>query len=68
MTNLKPCPFCGGEAEIVNENINLCYDPERLDFRFVSCKVCDVLTSPETSHIEGQIKAWNTRVGESDDT
>lgn len=47
---LKPCPFCGGEAELDSDD--LCY--------WVNCKKCGA--SVDTSYIEEDVaKEWNKR-------
>ena len=63
MAELKPCPFCGGEAE-VNE--------DRLDgytIFIVSCENSKCPVIVETMHRAGNtkaqaIEAWNRRAGE----
>ena len=49
---LKPCPFCGGEAEVEGERIF-----------WVSCQKCWVETSSFNT-LEEAIEAWNRRVCE----
>ena len=58
MSNLKPCPFCGGEAQTTLRNIGdsgedfwsvECFDPE------CGCDFCLYTTEAEA------IEAWNTR-------
>lgn len=51
-TKLKPCPFCGSEAEIPKKNFG------RLTI--VRCPVCDIRTPPSLDE-EKAIKAWNRR-------
>lgn len=54
MSELKPCPFCGGEAEIMGY---------RYDCKWIICKKCMAETAAyETS--EQAIAAWNRRAGE----
>lgn len=48
--NLKPCPFCGGEAEIDNFAGVEC----------VVCKNCRVIMLAE-SNKEAMVQAWNRR-------
>lgn len=48
---LKPCPFCGGEAKI--------YRPDDGSL-FIGCKIGCVNQEPFAAE-EGAIKAWNTR-------
>lgn len=80
MDNLKPCPFCGGEAEfrlIRTDNGN-----STLEFQFrISCKVCrmgnysvvnrvrinfnsDGKLYFDTDERERAIEAWNRRVND----
>lgn len=49
---LKPCPFCGGEAEsVINEYLR--------GFTYIECHECGARGS--TSKERQAIKAWNTR-------
>lgn len=53
MSELKPCPFCGGAAQLnntVDEN----------DF-YVSCDVCEIQQVGEHT-MEEAVRLWNTRV------
>ena len=52
MSEIKPCPFCGGEAKL----IGLAEAPEA----YVDCTKC----CPMSNSDEGAIKKWNTRHGE----
>lgn len=52
MSELKPCPFCGGEARVNAYGFNQ-YS--------VECKICWAET-PRKSGIENAIEAWNRRV------
>lgn len=57
MNKLKPCPFCGGEAEITK---NICAV-------YIRCKDCKSTTAAFTAMIEtcalnDAIEAWNRRV------
>ena len=61
MTELKPCPFCGGEAELSGG----CFDGESTSY--VMCKKCAsqgefFFVSPKYASAEKAIKAWNRRV------
>lgn len=65
MNELKPCPFCGGEAYICKENIP--YHPTSYA---VDCgnDRCDV--DPSTDFFEDKekaIEAWNRRVKDEKD-
>lgn len=59
MTELKPCPFCGGEAELC---VNLEYENA-----YVACKNCDAIGKVASSNYNGPdykyhaISAWNKR-------
>ena len=60
MTELKPCPFCGGEAIARRDETGCRY--------VVACKECPVIVGNfwYTEKTDA-IKAWNRRVGEADD-
>lgn len=47
MTELKPCPYCGGSAAIYNTNTV-----------FVECKDCHA-SGPYKKTVQSAIKAWN---------
>lgn len=58
MDNLKPCPFCGGEAE------HEIFDDGFFIYCRVECKPCGVMmTKAYTTGNEG-ITAWNRRVND----
>ena len=46
---LKPCPFCGGTAEIIPEG----------DYHEVTCMDCGVARQGHT--YDDAVNAWNTR-------
>ncbi len=48
---LKRCPFCGGEAQVINLGFNQ---------YLISCKDCWAETIPTTG-FENTITKWNTR-------
>lgn len=55
MTELKPCPFCGGEAELNLLLGNYC----------VTCKSCMGAIFPAAGMTEEEaIELWNRRAGE----
>lgn len=58
MEELKPCPFCGGEA------VRKCIFPNR--YFFVECKNCHV-SLPFKGTKEEAIEAWNRRVNRCQD-
>lgn len=51
MSDLKPCPFCGGRNQRVKSSGRWGY--------FVSCACCAV--GPSAQSREDAIAAWNTR-------
>ena len=55
---LKPCPFCGGEADLEHYTVGSWDDPEdRYDVNCLSC-----LASIESKSTEAEaIEAWNRR-------
>ena len=58
MTELKPCPFCGGKARIVENDP---FGSQRKEFRCygVICNGCDAHFWKNTE--EEAIDAWNRR-------
>ncbi|QDP61507.1 MAG: hypothetical protein Unbinned8596contig1000_20 [Prokaryotic dsDNA virus sp.] len=65
MTNLKPCPFCGGQAELIQS------EPSNANFNkgAVHCGVacfnfgCQVMPYPKLWQVneEEAVIAWNAR-------
>lgn len=53
--NLKPCPLCGGEAELHDSQRN-----PRVPMWWVRCKLCGA-TSATHSTKEKAVAAWNWR-------
>ena len=60
MTKLKPCPFCGGEAEEVHATANKLFNPTA--YYYIKCKSCDSLGKPELVP-KHAAAAWNSRTG-----
>lgn len=66
MDELKPCPFCGGKAKIINY-IDSRFFPT-VNKAYVKCIKChssgDVFKQKNNSidYIEEAIEAWNRRV------
>ena len=67
MTDLKPCPFCGGKAEIREKRVHVA-DWFGKDYRVmyrVACKKCKANTGGYAAGIEGKewtaIERWNRR-------
>ena len=69
MAELKPCPFCGGEAkthvcaELDNEVLKIIYG----DKIGVHCGKCGIATLPFTTEAEA-IDAWNRRTEDGERT
>ena len=64
MRELKPCPFCGGEAYICKENI-----PYQPTLYAVDCGNDDCQVAPSTDFFTDKAKAietWNRRVTDDD--
>lgn len=60
-TALKPCPFCGGEAAVM-ETWAYGYAEKH-----VQCKKCDISTPSVPFRQKGTaVRKWNRRVGEMD--
>ena len=55
---LKPCPFCGGEAEEQFEDAGTVH-PSQTERSSVYCPKCDALING--GELEETRKAWNTR-------
>ena len=53
-TDLKPCPFCGGEAQLKED--------KRLNMWYVTCPSCKVETDVDKTQ-EKPIAVWNKRNG-----
>jgi Lar family restriction alleviation protein len=59
MVELKPCPFCGGEAALKEMAP---YPNQAPDRWFVTCEACDVLPDSAWDEPKAEaIAAWNTR-------
>lgn len=55
MSELKPCPFCGGKSECITN-----YEYGKARGAFCSCKKCGITQKIYASR-QGAIKAWNRR-------
>lgn len=60
MYELKPCPFCGGEAGVVRH----AYDA-RNDVFGVECTVCGCSTQQNYKHRLGAVGVWNRRASDA---
>ena len=82
MNKLKPCPFCGGEATLIQKSSGYMIEPIVIKNAFVAgCESCDIYTQAFESEIyqttDGEVhinstgvgeavEAWNRRVGEQE--
>ena len=55
--NLKPCPFCGGEAILVKDFSSF------KDWTYVRCKECGAATAVSGNAFKA-LDLWNKRVEE----
>lgn len=60
MAELKPCPFCGGEANLVKRKFKTGFYPSGGTY-YVHCKVRCITTQPRRK-AEDVIELWNRRV------
>ena len=73
MSDLKPCPFCGGEARVVLRDVEPQGDPyygEKME-RFVQCQSCAAVVFNKYWHDgfyskDDAVSAWNTRALEAE--
>ena len=59
MTELKPCPFCGGEVNLYSAR-----DPKKATMIACIDRDCFAMVSMCTHDEEETIRRWNKRVGE----
>lgn len=57
--NLKPCPFCGGQA-----SVQMMFHSMLSNEYFVKCKKCGAETERYYKGRYGAVKAWNRRYEE----
>lgn len=83
MNKSKPCPCCGGEAELIKQTDGYRTNPVHILHNFgVKCSQCGLSTASYQSDIwqdmagnvhvehngaEEAIEAWNRRAGKRDD-
>ena len=61
MEKLKPCPFCGGKAEmLINE-----YEDSRKEY-LVACTECDGMVERWRKTEEEAVEQWNRRVNDKE--
>ena len=74
MYKLKPCPFCGGEAELVNAIGNDYYRSDQHIVCNARCKDCGVETTGSVAedhtfaYVEQAIEKWNRRAHENQES
>ena len=64
MSELKPCPFCGGQAVPVYSNKGSLYTGNILMLSAegtIKCKKCEVRLPRIYSRVSKAIEAWNRR-------
>lgn len=56
---LKPCPFCGGEADLIMG----------ANWYQVGCRKCDITTAtmPMYDNVDRAVALWNTRIAATDE-
>ena len=66
---LKPCPFCGGEAELKDGIFSVCGDYQNIVY--IKCKDCEAMVrvpykdATKLNHYKTECKSlWNKRVKE----
>lgn len=64
MNNLKPCPFCGGEAHERSEKKYLGNDSKGINRKYIECLKCNCRTmSYDWDDEKEMVETWNKRVG-----
>ena len=67
MVELKPCPFCGGEAELKKDSYT--FGIEKIGRVYCRCLNCGIVTpvyeaSLDYCAVNKVIEVWNTRVND----
>jgi len=60
MNKLKPCPFCGGEAEFWGDSLSV-HNPEEWATFCIQCKSCQGGTAVDYANAKEAIQAWDRR-------
>lgn len=61
MTELKPCPFCGGETFLEPYRVRKGYEAS-IQCNQCLCSMSTITYDEEETAIESVVKAWNRRV------
>ena len=67
MAELKPCPFCGGDAILRTIDVLDEHGCRAIRTGFVQCAGCGVCT-PKYFQDKHAIEDWNRRAGERNET
>ena len=59
-TKLKPCPFCGKDADYITQFINDVITMKLITYHVVGCKKCGIGFRKEEK--QEAFDKWNTRV------
>jgi Lar family restriction alleviation protein len=65
VTELKPCPFCGGAPNISYYETESLWSHNVVTYTTVACKECDIGFSTEEGFEVEAPEAWNTRAMQS---
>lgn len=60
---LKPCPFCGGMAEILITSKNRIEEQKRGRAHLVRCKICRASSVAEFNE-NNAVERWNRRIAD----
>lgn len=60
---LKPCPFCGGMAEILITSKNRIEEQKRGRAHLVRCKICRASSVAEFDE-DKTVERWNRRIAD----
>ncbi len=67
IADLKPCPFCGGEAHVSYYETESLWSHDQVTYTKVSCDECDISLQSEPGYETEAIQAWNTRALDAKD-
>lgn len=65
---LKPCPFCGGEVTMIYNSFDNSFNfYHKSEFDAIECCVLEPIVLDGLPSLAEARKAWNRRVGDSDE-